>query len=485
VNANETRSGLLVALVATAAMTPLLLAARWLPEKRAVTAEPPKPPEVFDVAKVDAYVAGQLAPKGFVGLSLAIVRDGAIVLAKGYGLASRETKSPVDVDTAFAVGSVTKQLTCAGALILAEEGKLSLDDKVAKYFPDLAGASDITLDDVGGHISGYPDYYPLDFLDARFQKATSPDDLLRRYAVTKLDFEPRSRWSYSNTGFVILGRAVEKAAGQPLGAVLSERIFEPLGMTHASYDPKAGAPGLAQGYMSFALGDSEPAEREAEGWGGGAFGVFASATDLAKWDLGLMKGKVLKPESFVRMTTSHVLADGRKTGYGCGLRITTLQNETILVHEGEVNGFIAINAMIPRLEAAVVVLSNDDADPRPLYREILKLLVQDERRVPKIEGPPAADVARTLFADMQRGALDRSKLGEDFGRFVGDDRTQAAASRLRALGEPTSVEVQSTSERGGMEVSVVAFTFKTAKVTALMFRSRDGKVQEFLLTKES
>ncbi len=477
---------MLVALLATAAMAPLLLATRGSLRKGAAEEAEPKPPELFDAGKIDSYVAGQVKAKGFVGLSLAVVRDGAIVLAKGYGLASRETHTPVDVDTAFAVGSITKQFTCASALLLAEEGKLSLEDKVAKYYPELTSANSITLDDVGAHLSGYPDYYPLDFLDERSRHAILPDDLLRRYAGTQLDFEPRSRWSYSNTGFVLLGRAAEKAGGQPLAAIFSSRIFGPLGMTHASYEPKAGTPGLAEGYMSFALGDPSPAEREAEGWGGGAFGIFASATDLAKWDIGLMAGKVLKPESFARMITSRVLRDGRQAGYGCGLSIAEQQNESILVHGGEVNGFVAVNGMIPRLKAAIVLLSNDEnTELRPIYREILKLLIKDERRVPKVDGPPSLEVARELFKEMQYAKLDRTKLGEDFSAFVKDDMARAASVRLQALGEPTSVDLDSTSERGGMEVSIVYFTFKTAKVRALMFRSTDGKVQEFLLQKES
>ena len=145
-----------------------------------------------------------------------------------------------------------------------------MDDKVSKYFPDLQRAADITLDDLGGHVAGYPDYYPLDFLDERSRHPIAPDDLLRRYATGKLDFEPRSRWSYSNTGFILLARAIEKASGQPLGDLLATRIFGPVGMAHASYDPKVGSLGLAQGYEAFAMSDPEPAEREATGWMGGA-----------------------------------------------------------------------------------------------------------------------------------------------------------------------------------------------------------------------
>jgi CubicO group peptidase (beta-lactamase class C family) len=491
--------GVFVALLATIAMTPLLLAARRSPEKRAaVETEPPKPPEVFDLAKIDAYVAGQFSTKGFVGLSLAVVRDGAVVLAKGYGFASRADQVPVDVDTAFAIGSITKQFTCTGALLLTEDGKMSLDDKVAKYYPDLTSAADITLDDVGAHVSGYPDFAPLDFLDEPSTHPIRPDDLLKRFAGGKLDFPPRSRWSYSNTGYILLARAIEKAGGEPLGALLARRVFQPLGMTHTSYEPKAGAPGLARGYLSFALGGPEAAEREGEGWMGGAGAIYSSATDLAKWDIALMQGKVLRAESLARMTTSRVLENGRRTGYGCGLAIAELQNETLLVHSGEVNGFVAVNAMVPRLKAAVVMLSNDeDTELRPVYREILKLLVKDEQRVPKVDGPAPDVVAKELLAQMRRGALDRSRLGADFSAFVRDDMARGAAARLTALGEPSSVVLDSTSERGGMEVSVIYFTFAptgggtggglgaTARVRALMFRSTDGKVQEFLLQKEN
>jgi D-alanyl-D-alanine carboxypeptidase len=486
-DSDEIFRGGVAALLTTAAMVPLLLATGHGPLASVANEPPaPKPPEAFDLAAVDAYIEGQVKAEGFVGLSVAVARGGVIVLAKGYGLASREKRTPADADTAFAIASVTKQFTCATAFLLEEDGKLSMDDKVSKYFPDLQRAADITLDDLGGHVAGYPDYYPLDFLDERSRHPIAPDDLLRRYATGKLDFEPRSRWSYSNTGFILLARAIEKASGQPLGDLLATRIFGPVGMAHASYDPKAGSLGLAQGYEAFAMSDPEPAEREATGWMGGAGAIYASAQDLAKWDIALMDGKVVRPESFRKMTTPHVLADGHSTGYGCGLSVAQLDNETILQHSGEANGFLAINVMVPRTHDAVVVLSNDqDKDPRALARVVTKLLIkQAEAPIPKVAGPPALDVARGLLKEMQTGSLDRSKLGEDFNAYVREDWARSAATRLGALGEPTGSDLDGLHERGGMEVSVVHFTFRTTKMRALMFRSVDGKVQEFLLTKD-
>src|SRR5205823_4006884 len=152
------------------------------------TATPP--PKSFDLAAIDAYVAEQVKEKGYVGLSLAIVRDGKVVHAKGYGKSSLEPARDVTPETPFAIGSITKQFTCACIFLLAEEGKLSVKDPVAKYYPDLTRAKDITLYDLMTHVSGYPDYYPLDFVDRRMLKPIGRDALIKEYAGGKLDFEP-------------------------------------------------------------------------------------------------------------------------------------------------------------------------------------------------------------------------------------------------------------------------------------------------------
>ena len=170
-------------------------------------------------------------------MSLTIVREGKVVLAKGYGKRSLEDETPVEPQTPFAVGSVTKQFTCACILLLAEDGKLSVDDKVAKFYPNLTGAGEVSLYDLMAHTSGYADYYPLDFVDRRLRKPILEDALLAEYAGAELDFEPGARWSYSNTGYTLLGRVVEKASGKPIGQFLKERILDPLGMTHSAFEP--------------------------------------------------------------------------------------------------------------------------------------------------------------------------------------------------------------------------------------------------------
>jgi CubicO group peptidase (beta-lactamase class C family) len=257
----------------------------------------PIAPATFDVPAIDEYLARRVATGGFVGLSVAIVKNGALVLEKGYG--HRELPDvPVQTETPFLVGSITKQFVSAVVLQLASEKKLSVDEKVATYYPDLTRAKEITLYDLMTHVSGYRDYYPLDFVDREMTQPITTDEVIARYAKRPLDFEPRTRFSYSSTGYKILGRVIEKITGKPLGVVLRERILRPLGMAHSSYLPPQATPELARGYTSFALGLAEAATPEAQGWLFADSGLYAPAGDIARWDVALMSGRVLGPEAY-------------------------------------------------------------------------------------------------------------------------------------------------------------------------------------------
>jgi D-alanyl-D-alanine carboxypeptidase len=450
------------------------------PSVRAPSAPPVLPK--LDLAGIDAYFAEQMKKRAVVGASLAIVQGGEIVLERAYGKASTKTGAPVDADTAFAIGSISKQFVCVAALMLEEDGKLALDDRVGKYFPELTRANDITLDDLGSHLSGYPDFYPLDFLDRRMKEPIAPDELLRRYAQVPLEFEPRTRWSYSNTAFIVLGRVIEKVAGMPLRDFLRARVFEKLGMAHTSFDPPLDAPGLAAGHISVALGDPEPAQREAEGWIHAAGGVYSTARDMMKWNLALVDGQLLAPESMTKLTTPRTLADGRSTDYGCGIGVRHNGGDLVLSHSGAVSGFAAYDAVVPRTRSAVVLLVNTEGgSPGEVHSQILGQVVGPLTHVPEVQGPPAKDVALAILKQLQKGALDRSKLGEELGVFYDDARVKAIAPRLRALGDPKRVTAGDPRGRGGMEVTTVTFEFRDRSVKALLYRSPDGVVQEFLL----
>src|SRR4051812_30759949 len=273
----------------------------------------------IDTIRVDSIVRAQMAEKHIIGVSVGIMQNGQIVFSRGYGVRDMATHDSVTRKTMFAIGSVTKQFTCSALLMLQEQGRLSLSDPVSKYFPNLTRAKDITLIDLGGHLSGYRDYYPLDFVDREMQKPQTADAIITEYAARPLDFEPRSRYSYSNTGFLILGRVIEKVTGQSFGSVLTTRIFQPLSLTRTAYEPKMQSNAdMARGYTSFALADPIPADPEAEGWAGSAGAIWSTPTDLLTWDLSLLDRKLLSDSSYRVLATAQRLTDGRSSGYGCG-----------------------------------------------------------------------------------------------------------------------------------------------------------------------
>lgn len=434
-------------------------------------------------AQLDSVIQKTVADKQIVGLSVGVMQNGKVVLAKAYGVRDIATRAPVTTSTMFGIGSVTKQFTCAAALMLAEQGRLSFGDPVAKWFPRLTRARDITLLDVGGHLSGYRDYYPLDFVDQKMQKPASADEIIDRYATRPLDFAPRSRYSYSNTGFLILGRVVEKVSGQPIGTVFSNRIFTPLRMSRTAYEPAFGGD-MARGYTSFGLSEPLPAEPEAKGWAGAAGAIYSTPTDLLAWDLSLLDNRLLSKKSYAVMTTPQRLSDGRTSGYGCGQSVNDRGPAVTLSHGGAVSGFVAQNTIIPATRSAVVLLANTDFSPiGALNQQLIQMLLPRGVDVPAIAGAPALDAAKKFLLELEKGTVDRSTLGEDFSLFLTADKVAAGQNALNALGPIGNIRVVGTSERGGMEVASVVFDVGRIQARGLMYRTPDGKVQEFLFAR--
>ena len=202
-----------------------------------------------------------------------------------------------------------------------------------------------------------------------------------------------------------------------------------------------------------------------------------------------MGGRVLETGSLRFMSTPKTLNSGQSTGYGCGLNIRRVEGETIWTHGGSISGFLTTNTMIPRTRSAVILLTNSEhLNPGAIHGTVLQLLVDDLKKpeapaVPKIDGPPAKEAALQFLHQMQAGKVDRDKLGEEFSVFLTDERVKSAAPRLKALGEPEKVEVESVSERGGMEVASIHFTFKTTELRGLLYRTPDGKIQQLMFRK--
>ncbi len=437
----------------------------------------------LEPARIDSIVRRVVAEKGVVGLSVGVMQNGRVIFTKGYGLRDRATHDSVTTRTMFPIGSVTKQFTCSMLLMLAEEHRLSLSDPVAKYYPRLTRAKDITLFDLGGHVAGYRDYYPLDFVDREMQKAEPADAIINEYATRPLDFEPRSRWSYSNTGFLILGGVIEKASGESYAKFLAARILTPLGLTRTAFGPESGAD-MAKLYTSFALSEPLPAVPEAAGWTGAAGAIWSTPTDLLAWDRALLDHRLISKGSYEILVTPQRLSDGRSSGYGCGEFIDDRGPALVISHGGAVSGGVALNTVIPATRSAVVLLSNNDFSPLgALSEELLAKLMPKSPDVPAVAGRTALEAATKFLTELETGVVDRSTLAADFNDFLGAEKVHKGRTALNALGKITNVRIAGLRERGGMEVAIVTFDVGKTPSRGVMYRTPDGKIQEFLFAR--
>ncbi|HZZ39831.1 MAG TPA: serine hydrolase domain-containing protein, partial [Acidobacteriaceae bacterium] len=270
--------------------------------------------------KVDAVAEHALATTGVPSASLAIVMDGKIVYTKAYGEARLDPDVPAEPQMRYSIGSISKQFTATAILMLQQEGKLSVDDPVGKYLPELTRANEVTIREVLSHTSGYEDYWPEDYLMPPMAQPTTAQHILDAWGKKPLDFEPGTKWQYSNTGYVIAGQIVEKVSGEPLMQFLEEHIFHPLEMKEVwnSDVTKLGETDAA-GTIRYALGPLRPAPKEGRGWMFAAGELAMPAYDLAQWDVSVMDRTLLQAQSYDEMETAVVLKDGSSSHYGLGM----------------------------------------------------------------------------------------------------------------------------------------------------------------------
>ncbi|MDH5198841.1 MAG: beta-lactamase family protein, partial [Gemmatimonadota bacterium] len=310
-------------------------------------------------AWLDSAAAAVLQSTGAPSASIAVVRDGAIVYEHAYGDGRIDPKTPATPAMRYAIGSVSKQFTATALLLLAEEGKLSLDDKVATWFPQLTRAGDISVRQLLSMTSGYQDYWPQDYVFSDMQRPATPQTIVQRWAGKALDFDPGTQWQYSNTNYEIAASIVERVAGMPFMDFLRQRIFTPLGMTSvANIDAGPLTDRDAQPLLRSALGPLRPAPKEATGWLFGAGQLAMTAHDLALWDLSVINQSVLQPASYRTQQTEMLLADGTAAGYGLGVSIGTTGGRRLVSHGGAVSGYTTTNLIYPDDRAAIVVFTN-------------------------------------------------------------------------------------------------------------------------------
>jgi CubicO group peptidase (beta-lactamase class C family) len=434
------------------------------------------PPEIQD--RIDAAAAEVLARTGAASASVAIVKDGRIVLAKSYGDARLDPKQPAQPDTRYAIGSISKQFTAAAILLLVQEGKLSLDDPVEKHVPGLTRGRDITIRQLLSHTSGYQDYWPQDYLFPLMTQPATPEFIIDRWARRPLDYEPGTRWQYSNTGYVIAGSIVEKVSGQPFFEFLRQRILAPLGMKSAlDFDRDPRAEGMAEGYTQYALGPSRLVTPSAPGWLFGAGQLAMTAEDLARWDQSLIRRELLSQASYLALETDTRLANGAGTQYGLGTDVELENHRRKLAHGGAVSGFTSDNLVYPDDGVAIVVLTNQDASPAPsqLSGRLAGILFDDAQPA----DVAATARARAIFEGLQKGQLDRSQFTSNANFYFSDQALADFQTSLAPLGAPVDFRQTRRWLRGGMTGRSYDADFADRKLRVWTYEMPDGRLEQF------
>ncbi|MGA2184234.1 MAG: serine hydrolase domain-containing protein [Bryobacteraceae bacterium] len=431
--------------------------------------------------RLDEKISSALAASGAPSVSVAVVQNKQLVYAKAFGKADLAKDKAADATTRYAIGSVSKQFTAAALLLLEEQGKLSLDDKVAKYFAQLTRAGEITIRELLSHTSGYEDYAPQDYMIPEWTRPTTPQAILKAWAGKRLDFEPGTRWQYSNTNYVVAGEILEKVAGQPLVAFLENRIFRPLGMTSAGDCFAAPNADDATAYTRNAMGPPRPALREGLGWMFAAGELCMTPTDLARWDIAFLEKRILSQQSWAVFTRAVKLKDGKPTHYALGLSIGALDGVAEISHGGEVSGFLAKNELFPGKGVAVAVLSNQDGVSLsgPLADQIARLVfAAGPAPAPAPEGELRR--VREVLEGLQQGHIDRALFTSNANSYFTDVALQDYQASLAPLGKLQAVTKRTERLRGGMTHRTYDAQFEKKSVLLNIYVMPGGRFEQFL-----
>ncbi len=455
----------------------LLLSASWLRAQTESSLSPPLRSKIDDIANE------VLKTTGVPSASIAIVQGGKIAYVQAYGAAKLDPHTPATPQMRYSIGSISKQFTAAAILLLAEEGKLSLDDPVSKYVPGLTDGDKTTIRQLLSHTSGYQDFWPQDYVPPLMLKPITANGIMDRWAKIPLDFQPGTKWQYSNTNYVIAGVIVEKVSGMPLLQFLSQRVFTPLGMTSvADTNLNKLPPTDPTGYFKYALGPSHPAPKEGRGWMFAAGELAMTAEDLAKWDISVIDQTVLKPASYREMETEVVLKNGVGTQYGLGVFVRNTNGHRILEHGGEVSGFVAENIVMPDDNIAVVVLTNQDASEAAsdIGGQVRALLVNAANP----SDPKQDAVMRQVYDGLQQGKIDRSLFTDNANAYFDEQALKDYAGSLGPLGAPQSFTQLRSSLRGGMTERIYQVKYPNKNLVIIIYQMPDAQIEQYLIAEQ-
>lgn len=428
---------------------------------------------------VDSLVKLEMQKQNIPGISVVVVRDGKIDYVKGYGYSNLEHKVAVKPETVFQSGSVGKQFAAFAIMLLVEDGKIGLDDKLTKFFPAApASWNSITVKNLLTHTAGFGEYAD----DFNYRADYTEDSLFNIISKIPLRFAAGEKSVYSNAGYVTLGLIISKVTGKFYGEFLKQRIFDPLGMTTAriisEYDI---IPNRAAGYQ-MVNGEIKNQDWVSPSINTTADGsMYVTALDMAKWEAGLNAGKLLKKESYELIWSPVKLNDGSGFPYGFGWWIDTLQGKKIIEHNGTWQGFESTIKKYPQQKMAVIVFANlRRANTNRIATRILQLY-QPELIIPKLKAikdnePKITALVKEFVVKLIDNKLTPDLFTPEYGQsFI--PRSGRPSAHLKSLGNFIGIELLNRKD-GENESKVYHYRFIFTKETEelLLTITKDNKI---------
>jgi len=486
----NTHSWRRTACAVAAASLVVLLGARAPAPSAPQTASPPPIASLsaVDISRVDATIRHAMDTYRIPGAQIAIVSDGRIVYRRGYGVKNIRSQRPVTPNTRFEIGSITKQFTAAAILQLADDGKLNLDDRLAKYIGIYPPASDVTIRQLLWQTTGIPNFTAAkNFVAMAEHRPGTFAAIINTIANKPLRFAPGTRWEYSNSNYILLGRIVELASGQTYTDYLFSHVINPAGMHKtATIANEAHLSDFATGYGPGKRGSGlSPAPRFGSGWAWAAGYLVSNVTDLSAWDNAFFGGTVVTPKDVTLATSPGKLSDGKPTTYAFGWVVDSQYGHRRIWHNGGTFGFSASNMTYPDDHLAIIGLFNNaEAPGESITAKIFDALHPD--LVPAHPTPaPNEDLAITARANewigrVQRGAIDRAQLSAEMSKALTPELVAGAKAQFSRLGAPRTLTYLGKTPQGTSTVYLYRVDFARDSVNLILSIDAAGKVDGLL-----
>ena len=438
--------------------------------------------------ELDDRIRDLMAERHIPGAAVAVIKNGRIVKMSGYGVASIEFNVPVTSETVFEIGSVSKQMTAAGIMLLVQEGRVNLDERISQYLPNTPQTwSDVKVRHLLTHTSGIKSYSSLDGFE--LSQRMTIDDFIKKLSPHPLEFVPGEKNIYSNSGFNLLAYIIEMRSGKKYMDFMREKIFLPLGMTKTGdRDPQFVIPLRANGY--------EWRQNRYTGRDGsltdlmGAGSIVSTINDMTKWEAALAGNKLLNIESKKQIWTQFTFNNAKLSPYGMGWRISEVRDHKLIGHTGQTAGFGAAIFRYVQNDVTVIALTNlGEVGMGSLVAVaaaksyIPSLSLNALAATVTVDENLAANVSAAI-RDRYSGNVNEALYAASLIQSLNSQRSKTAAERLKQYAPAASVKfVKRESVDGKDTISVIAKTSKRIFLWRAVI-DESGKIAELSLEEE-